>query len=139
MAVDGSQVQGQVSQVIHPLLLGLANQRGRQAQLRPLGLLLCPLCFFLYSLFSDSLFFSFICLISLLLFPCANIWENAGARVRFSYSHTECRNLLSRGHLRCGQAVHAVEFNYTRYFLFLFFRASIIHFVVKIYSSRIQQ
>ena len=62
----------------------------------------CPLYFFPHS-FSFSYFLPlFHCLILILLFPCASVWENTRASVPHSYSHTEW-NLLSSGtNTRCG-------------------------------------
>ena len=40
---------------------------------------LCPLYFFLFSLFSACLLSLFLCHISILLFLCASVWENTSA------------------------------------------------------------
>ena len=41
----------------------------------------CPLCFFAHSFFSSYFLPLFNCLISILLFPCASVWENTRAWV----------------------------------------------------------
>ena len=55
---------------------------------RPSGLFLCMLCVFSYSRLSYLLRL-FLYLISFLLFPCANVWENTLEWVPNFYCHTE--------------------------------------------------
>ena len=57
------------------------------------------LFFFPYSLFSSYLPPLFLYLISLLMIPCASVWENTRAWVHISYSHTEWHFIFSRGEL----------------------------------------
>ena len=72
---------GQVNQVIHPLLQGVATLGRQQAQAIVLSSGFNFFCtsFTSFNIHSSLLLPLFLCLISFLLLPCTSIWENTRA------------------------------------------------------------
>ena len=119
-AVDGLQVQGQVSQEIHPLLSGVASSRDGKPELS-LGredlFLLYPLYVFLYIHASLLTFFLGV---FVLFYSCCSHTDVFGKTLVLEFHISTCTSST----VKQNSKVTTFRFNFTTYYLYWFIRCT---------------